>query len=106
MSEFGDFTASSTGAPADGSANPLTSDDPTADFLAREQAILGADAALFGNDLAAAGSDNAPVAASGFGDFGGAPSSAGFEVVPAGSDVGFANEVRLAPKEMTRRTRF
>jgi hypothetical protein len=26
-------------------------DDPTADFLAREQAILGADAALFGNPL-------------------------------------------------------
>ena len=27
------------------------SDDPTADFLAREQAILGDDAALFGNTL-------------------------------------------------------
>jgi hypothetical protein len=26
--------------------------DPTADFLAREQAILGADAALFGNPIA------------------------------------------------------
>ncbi len=29
------------------------SDDPTADFLAREQAILGDDAALFGNTLVA-----------------------------------------------------
>jgi hypothetical protein len=27
-------------------------EDPTADFLAREQAILGADAALFGNPMA------------------------------------------------------
>lgn len=29
----------------------MADDDPTADFLAREQAILGADAALFGNPL-------------------------------------------------------
>jgi hypothetical protein len=38
MDDFGDFAAT-------------TNDDPTADFLAREQAILGADAALFGNPL-------------------------------------------------------
>ncbi|KAI9203407.1 clathrin light chain [Polychytrium aggregatum] len=52
MSEFGDFTApapSNSGA-ADFFADPS---DPTADFLAREQAILGNDAALFGNPMAA-----------------------------------------------------
>lgn len=32
--------------------DPHQSTDPTADFLAREQAILGSDAALFGNDIA------------------------------------------------------
>ncbi|KAJ3319799.1 hypothetical protein HDV06_005920 [Boothiomyces sp. JEL0866] len=37
MADFGDFTNGDS--------------DPTADFLAREQAILGADAALFGNPL-------------------------------------------------------
>ncbi|KAJ3252214.1 hypothetical protein HK103_001781 [Boothiomyces macroporosus] len=37
MADFGDFTNADS--------------DPTADFLAREQAILGADAALFGNPL-------------------------------------------------------
>ncbi|KAJ3158324.1 hypothetical protein HDU86_003033 [Geranomyces michiganensis] len=54
MSEFGDFSSPS----AAGGAFPV-SDDPTADFLAREQAALGADAALFGNDYA-----GTPVAAS------------------------------------------
>ncbi|KAJ3274729.1 hypothetical protein HDV01_002251 [Terramyces sp. JEL0728] len=37
MADFGDFTNADS--------------DPTADFLAREQAILGADAALFGNPM-------------------------------------------------------
>ncbi|KAJ3151100.1 hypothetical protein HDU89_002312 [Geranomyces variabilis] len=49
MSEFGDFSSPSA-AGAGGAFG--ASDDPTADFLAREQAALGADAALFGNDFA------------------------------------------------------
>ncbi|KAJ3279285.1 hypothetical protein HK104_001588 [Borealophlyctis nickersoniae] len=45
MSDFGDFsTTPPSGLPMDDAS------DPTADFLAREQAILGADAALFGAD--------------------------------------------------------
>ncbi|KAH9249299.1 hypothetical protein BASA81_012972 [Batrachochytrium salamandrivorans] len=82
MADFGDFTsgidtvhgapASSTSA-TDASANALFMDDflggasssdpaadPTADFLAREQAILGADAAaLFGNTAVSATSPTA-----------------------------------------------
>lgn len=34
----------------------MDEEDPTADFLAREQAILGAEAALFGNPLTSPGS--------------------------------------------------
>ncbi|TPX56337.1 hypothetical protein SpCBS45565_g08430 [Spizellomyces sp. 'palustris'] len=88
MSEFGDFVATDGSNPANASAF-LTSDDPAADFLAREQAILGADAALFGNDLAAA--TPAPAASeAGFGAFGDAPDSS--FVLPNGSEVEFANE--------------
>ncbi|KAI9094721.1 clathrin light chain-domain-containing protein [Phlyctochytrium arcticum] len=49
MSEFGDFVTTDGGLPM--------AEDPTADFLAREQAALGADAALFGNSLS---TDNFP----------------------------------------------
>ncbi|KAJ3021395.1 hypothetical protein HKX48_008625 [Thoreauomyces humboldtii] len=65
MSEFGDFVTT------DATAGGFGSDDPTADFLAREQAVLGADAALFGNDYA-----GTPVASTpaGFGAFDAAPS--------------------------------
>ena len=62
MSDFGDFS----GTPPQAMSTPGLFDDasdPTADFLAREQAILGADAALFGND----GSVNLPSTGSAFG---------------------------------------
>ncbi|KAI8815116.1 clathrin light chain-domain-containing protein [Cladochytrium replicatum] len=48
MADFGDFLE----AKATGNSAVLSADDPTAEFLAREQAILGADAALFGNEFA------------------------------------------------------
>ncbi|TPX57574.1 hypothetical protein PhCBS80983_g03738 [Powellomyces hirtus] len=68
MSEFGDFvTTDHANSPGGFGAT----DDPTADFLAREQAILGADAALFGNDFNAGTPVAAPVPDSGFGGFGG-----------------------------------
>ena len=38
-----------------------TEQDPTADFLAREQAILGEDAALFGNPVPVVSSSNMSV---------------------------------------------
>ncbi|KAJ3188183.1 hypothetical protein HDU85_005333 [Gaertneriomyces sp. JEL0708] len=64
MSEFGgfagaddqladnaDFNADFGAAAGNASFLDDTSADPAADFLAREQAVLGADAAFFGNDL-------------------------------------------------------
>ncbi|KAI8805008.1 clathrin light chain-domain-containing protein [Cladochytrium replicatum] len=48
MADFGDFLESK----ATGNSAVLSADDPTAEFLAREQAILGADAAFFGNEFA------------------------------------------------------
>ncbi|KAI8929000.1 clathrin light chain-domain-containing protein [Entophlyctis helioformis] len=55
-------------------------DDPAADFLAREQAILGADAALFGNPITDAPAASASAAAGAGSDF------AAFSSAPVGTD--------------------
>lgn len=45
------------------------SSDPTADFLEREKAILGAEAALFGNPMADMPATDIPASDAGFGEF-------------------------------------
>ncbi|KAJ3046077.1 hypothetical protein HDV00_003827 [Rhizophlyctis rosea] len=64
MSDFGDFSSTPPAATSTPGFDTFgDASDPTADFIAREQAILGADAALFGND----GSVNLPSSDTTFG---------------------------------------
>ncbi|KAI8816708.1 clathrin light chain-domain-containing protein [Fimicolochytrium jonesii] len=92
MSEFGDFSGTpSGGAPPVGDFGDFS--DPTADFLAREKALLGDDAALFGNHF------DGPVQSSGVPDFASAtpgPIVEGFATDAFDSQPGFSSELNAA----------
>ncbi|RKO90348.1 clathrin light chain-domain-containing protein [Blyttiomyces helicus] len=96
MSDFGDFSATPA-APTAAADFFASSDDPTADFLAREQAVLGAEAALFGNEAALSAASSAPVGG-GDADFGAAFGGSGG---PAFASPAFASPAAPLPFEHT-----
>ncbi|KAJ3088750.1 hypothetical protein HK102_008023 [Quaeritorhiza haematococci] len=86
MADFGDFGSFSSGTnpTVDANANSFfigDGDDPTADFLAREKAILGADAALFDDPTVGSAPAVQPTSPAAFGTDFTSPTSLGADSI-------------------------